>query len=96
MENLPVMVLEVQLNDLSMEKMFENCELNIKGIKFLKVTKIDMTPIRPILYTRFESGKTIPGTRSYHNFSPLSEGEVSYKRDSDDEAGKFKIFDTDG
>jgi hypothetical protein len=24
---------------LSMEKMFENCELNIKGIKFLKVTK---------------------------------------------------------
>jgi hypothetical protein len=32
-----------------------------------------MTPIRPMLYTRFESGKTIPGTRSYHNFSPLSE-----------------------
>ena len=56
-----------------------------------------MTPIRPMLYTRFESGKTIPGTRSYHNFSPLSEGEVSYKRVSDDEAetGKFKFFDTD-
>ena len=48
-----------------------------------------------MLYTRFESGKTIPGTRSYHHFSPLSEGEVSYKRVSDDEAeaGKFKFFD---
>ena len=54
-----------------------------------------MTPIRPMLYTRFESGKIIPGTRSYH-FSPLSEGDVSYKRVSDDEAeaGTFKCFDT--
>jgi hypothetical protein len=63
---------------LSMQKMFEYCKLNIKDITFPKVTKIDMTPIRPMLYTRFESGKIIPGTRSYHHFSPLSEGEVSY------------------
>ncbi len=81
---------------LSMKKIFEYCELNIKGVKFMKVTKIDMTPIRPMLFSRFENGKTIPGTRSYHHFSPLSEGEVSYKRVSEDEAeaGKFKFFDT--
>ena len=36
---------------LSMEKMLENCELSIKGIKFLKVTKINMTLIRPMLST---------------------------------------------
>ena len=48
-----------------------------------------------MLSTRFESGKTIPGTRSFHHFSPLSEGEVTYKRVSDDEvvAGTFKFFD---
>jgi hypothetical protein len=43
-----------------------------------------------MLYTRFESGKIIPGTRSYH-FSPLSEGDVS---DDEAEAGTFKCFDT--
>ena len=48
-----------------------------------------------MLSTRFESRKTIPGTRSFHHFSPLSEGEVMYKRVSDDEvvAGTLKFFD---
>ena len=78
-----------------MEKMFEYCESDIKGINFIKVSKEDIAPVRQMLSTRFESGKTIPGTRSFHHFSPLSEGEVTYKRVSDDEvvAGTFKFFD---
>ena len=80
---------------LSMEKMFEYCKSDIKGINFIKVSKEDIAPVRQTLSTRFESGKIIPGTRSFHHFSPLSEGEVTYKRVSDDEvvAGTFKLFD---
>lgn len=75
--------------------MYEFCKSNITGIKFLKVTKMDMAPIRQALSNRFENGKTIPGTRSYHHFFPLSEGKISYKRVSDDEAaaGTFTFFD---
>ena len=80
---------------LSMDKMYEFCESNITGIKFLKVAKMDMAPIRQALSNRFENGKTIPGTRGYHHFFPLSEGKISYKRVSDDEAdaGTFTFFD---
>ena len=81
---------------LSMEKMFEYCKSDIKGINFIKkISKENIAPVRQMLSTRFESGKTIPGTRSVHHFSPLSEGEVTYKRVSDDEvvAGTLKFFD---
>ena len=61
-------------------KMFEYCKSDIKGIKFIKVLKEDIAPVRQMLSTRFESVKTISGTRSFHHFSPLSEGEVTYKR----------------
>ena len=57
---------------LSMEKMFECCKSDIKGINFIKVSKEDIAPVRQMLSTRFESGKTIPGTRSFHHFSPFS------------------------
>ena len=63
--------------------MFEYCKSDIKGINFIKVSKEDIEPVRQMLSTRFESGKTIPGTRSFHHFSPLSEGEVTYKRVSE-------------
>ena len=78
-----------------MEKMFEYCKSDIKGINFIKVSKEDIAPVRQMLSTRFESEKTIPGTRSFHHFSPFSEGEVTYKRVSDDEvvAETFKFFD---
>ena len=48
-----------------------------------------------MLFQRFESGRTIPGTRSFHHFLPLFEGKVTYKRVSDDEvaAGTFTFFD---
>jgi hypothetical protein len=65
------------------------------SVNFIKVRKEDMAPVRQMLVNRFESGKTVPGTRSYHHFSPVSEGEVAYKRVSDDEVsvGTFKFFD---
>ena len=62
---------------LSMDRMYEFCKSNITGIKFLKVTKMDMAPIRQALSNRFENGKTIPGTRSYHNFFHFLKGKLA-------------------
>ena len=53
---------------LSMEKMFEYCKSDIKGINFIKVSKEDIARVRQMLSTRFESGKTIPGTRVFTIF----------------------------
>ncbi len=84
---------------LSVDKMVEYCKSNIKGrinlSRFIDIRKVDMEPVRQMLSARFENGKTIRSTRSYHHFSPISEGEVSNKRVSGDEvvAGTFKFFD---
>ena len=72
---------------------FEYCQSNIQGINFIKIKKQHLAPVKEMLFKRFESGRTIPGTRSFHNILPLSEGKVTYKRISDDEvaAGTFQI-----
>ena len=77
-----------------MEKMFGYCGSSIKCVNFIKIRKEDMVPVMQMLVSRFESGKTIPGTRSYHQFSALAEREVTYKRVSDDEVpfSTFKFF----
>ena len=40
---------------------------------------------------RYEHGETVPGTRSYHQFCPVSVDEIGYKRvnDYNDLAGTF-------
>ena len=52
--------------------MFGYCGSSIKGVNFTKIGKQDMAPVRQMLVARFKSGKTFPGTRSYHQYSPLS------------------------
>ena len=37
------------------------------------------------LNQRFAPGRTVPGTRSYHFFTPVSKNEIAYKRTSEDE-----------
>ena len=80
---------------MSMETLFEYCQSNIQGINFIKIKKQHLAPVKEMLFKRFESGRTIPGTRSFHPILPLSEGQVTYKRISDDEVadGTFKFFD---
>ena len=46
---------------------------NIQGIKFIFITKDELTKTRKSLENRFTKAITIPGTRSYHEFIPLSE-----------------------
>ena len=44
-----------------------------------------MTVTRRQLKERFEMGKTVPGTRSYHHYKPISENEITFKRTSEHE-----------
>ncbi|KAG1674550.1 Tetratricopeptide repeat protein 8 [Nymphon striatum] len=44
-----------------------------------------MVSTRQELKERFGMGKTVPGTRSYHHYTPISTTEISYKRTSEHE-----------
>ena len=50
-----------------------------------------MVVVRKDLQKRFATGKTIPGTRSFHFICPMNTSTVSFKRTSEDEefAGQF-------
>ena len=52
-----------------------------------------MEEVRFVLKERFASGRTIPGTRSYHFFKPVSSNIVAYTRTAEDDAfvGSFNI-----
>ncbi len=71
--------------------MFKFYNGEIKGIHFKFISKETMEVTREKLKTRFLDAKTIPGTRSYHHFVPLSSSCIGTKRASIDEqyASKF-------
>ena len=48
------------------------CKTNIPGIEFFYISKERMEEVRLELKGRFALGQTIPGTRSYHFFKPVS------------------------
>ena len=43
-----------------------------------------MDNVRKYLKTRFQNGRTVPRTRSYHHYIPISSTKISLKRTSDD------------
>ena len=51
--------------------MFQCCENNIQGIKFIFITKDEMNKTRESSENRFAKAITIPSTRKYHEFIPL-------------------------
>ena len=70
---------------LSTAAMFEFCKSSIPTINF-EIRSIEhMVEARKIQEERFEKGKTIPGTRSYHYFQPMKTGiGIKYKWTSED------------
>lgn len=58
---------------------------NISNIRFLFISKDRMTEVRRELKTRFASGHTVPGTRSYHYFEPQTANVIAYKRTAEDD-----------
>ena len=70
---------------LSAEQMFEFCKESIPGIKFVYVSSTEINTTRTKLDSRFSMAKTIPGTRSYHQYVPESTSTIKMKRISDDD-----------
>ena len=78
---------------LTVEAMLDFCKENIPNINFIHIGKTDMVDVRKKLEARFQIGRTIPGTRSFHHFEPFGPYTVCYKRTSDskDFVGTFNI-----
>ena len=72
------------------EEMFKFCKTEIKGIEFIYISKETMVGVREMLSDCFSRAKTIPGTRSFHQFIPLSRGEIATKRVSQDIEFEFE------
>ena len=67
------------------EKLYNFCTGNITGIKFWLIKKEEMSVSRQELQACFSAAKTIPGTRGFHHFTPLTAGSIAMKRVSFDE-----------
>ena len=76
------------------QEMFEFCTLEIKGIEFYFIEKEDMRLLRDensFLSKRFDPTNLyyLPGTKSFHHFTPLSTEEMGVKRVSTDQQFEF-------
>ena len=99
MGNSHAMELEAQWNDLFLLMLafsvfiilkfsnhmtcFSTAKKNIQGIKFIFITKHELTKTQESSEDRFP--KAIPGTRSYHEFISLSENSIAMKYCSKDQ-----------
>ena len=68
-----------------------------KGIKFIFITKDELTKTQESLEDRFAKAMTIPGTRSYHEFIPLNKNTIAMKYCSKDQevATTFSFLNED-
>ena len=61
---------------LTVSAMLKFCKENIKDIEFFFISKDSMVKVREQQIKRFAHGSTIPGTRSFHQFVPLSDKKL--------------------
>ena len=69
---------------LTPQALFEYCCDYVSGISFEFLNADNMQKDRLRLASRFLLGNTIPGTRSFHHFEPLSNSSIGYRRTSED------------
>ena len=88
--------LQTQNNEqiLSVERMLESCNSEINGIHVILIRTEEMEDVRKNLKLRYKMGSTVPGTRTYHCFTPISTHEIQFKRINDDAqfSGSFKFI----
>ena len=77
---------------LNVTKMLEFCERNIQNIQTLFISKERMENVRKELMDRFSLGRTIPGTRSYHYFEPVSTSTIANGFEKSKHLEKLKLF----
>jgi hypothetical protein len=68
---------------ISIDRMFEFCK-TIQNVKFCLIRSAEMDDVRKAQNKLFERGSTVPGTQSYHQFTPVDRNTVSFKRISSD------------
>ena len=66
------------------EDMFTFCKEKIENIIFKFLLKADVDKAREFLKERFEAATRIPGTRSFHEFTPKDQCYIEAKRTSED------------
>jgi len=78
---------------LNVHDMLNFCKGAIEDIKYYLVTKERMFVVQKELANRFATGRTIPGTRSFHLFLPDNSNCIQVKRISEDQefAGEFSF-----
>ena len=69
---------------LTAREMFDFCKEEIIGIQFQFIGRAEVDQKREELKERFSFSRTVPGTRSYHQFVPLRINEIGAKRLSED------------
>ena len=76
---------------LSVEQMFEFCKYNLEGIQPIHLSKEEIIFERQQLHHRLGHARTIPGTRGFHQFVPLSNSVIGAKRISETETFELKF-----
>ena len=66
-------------------KILEFCVEEIKGIDFLFLKNQEIGNIRVNMEERYKRADTVPGTRSFHQFIPISDSIIGAKYVSDDQ-----------
>ena len=64
----------------------EVCQEEMKSIIFFGIDKEDMVEVREKMEKRFRDGKTVPSTKSSHQFIPQSASQIGQKLCSEDDS----------
>ena len=78
---------------LTAETMVKFCLEKIPKITFQLIEEDTLKTVREKQLTRYELGRTIPGTRGFHFFCPISSNEITFKTisNSADYSGRFSF-----
>ena len=69
---------------LTAKQVFEFCQQEVHGINVFFVSHEEMEDARRTLEQRFSRTNTLPGTRGFHHFVPVSASAIAAKRVSED------------
>ena len=64
---------------LNTQDMFKFCQKDIDGIEFFYISKEDVSKVRLMLQERFDTTRTLPGTRRFHQFKPKNVNTIQYE-----------------
>ena len=70
-------------------EVLEYCQKEVQGIISIYISKETVVELRKQMVERYQYAKTVPGTRSYHQFIPLSNTKLAVKTVSEENDYSF-------